>query len=81
MSIRLYAPRFISRFHLAKTVVVLRFIMPPREETRGRRAEREVAAWAVADLVVGNRVDGPVHQPGRILVLLREAGGTGVVAV
>jgi hypothetical protein len=34
----------------------------------------------VADLVVGDRVEVLVDQPGRVVVLLREAGGAGVLA-
>jgi hypothetical protein len=37
----------------------------------------EVAAGAMADLVVGDRVK--VDKPGWVLVLLREAGGAGVL--
>jgi hypothetical protein len=40
--------------------------------------EREIAGWAVADLVVGNRVQVLVDQPGRVVFVLREAGGAGV---
>jgi hypothetical protein len=39
--------------------------------------EGEIAAWAVADLVVGNRVEVLVDQPGWIVVLLWETGGAG----
>jgi hypothetical protein len=35
MKARLYVPRVITRFHEAKTLVVLPFIMPPREGTMG----------------------------------------------
>jgi hypothetical protein len=38
------------------------------------------AGWAVADLVVGDRVEVLVDQPGRVVVLLREAGGVGILA-
>jgi hypothetical protein len=41
--------------------------------------EREIAAWAVADLVVGHRVEVLVDQPGWAVVLLWEAGGAGVL--
>jgi hypothetical protein len=41
--------------------------------------ERELAAWAVADVVVGDRVEVLVDQPGRVLVLVREARVTGVL--
>ena len=35
LSIRLYVPRVITRFQEAKTLVVLPFIVPPREKTMG----------------------------------------------
>jgi hypothetical protein len=35
LSIRLYETRVITRFQMAKTFVVLPFIMPPREKTMG----------------------------------------------
>jgi hypothetical protein len=38
--------------------------------------KREVATWAVADLVVGDRVKVLADQPGWVVVVLREAGGT-----
>jgi hypothetical protein len=40
--------------------------------------EREIAGWAVADVVVGDRVEVLVDQAGGVVVVLREAGGAGV---
>jgi hypothetical protein len=40
----------------------------------------EVAAWAVADLVVGDRVEILVNQPGWVVVQLWETGSAGVLA-
>jgi hypothetical protein len=42
--------------------------------------EREVAAWAVADLVVGDRVEILVNQPGWAAALIRQARGTDILA-
>jgi hypothetical protein len=42
--------------------------------------EREVIPRAVANLVVGDRVKVLVDQPGRVIVLLREAGDAGILA-
>ena len=41
--------------------------------------EGEVAARAVVDLVVGNRVEVLVDQPRRVGVLIRELCGTGIL--
>jgi hypothetical protein len=59
LSIRLYVPRVITCFQGAKTLVVLPFIMPHRERTMGWNG---FAGWAVADLVVGDRVEVLVDQ-------------------
>jgi hypothetical protein len=56
--------------------------MPPREKTMGWNWE--IAAWAVANLVVGDRVGDRVEvlvdQPGWVAVLIREACGAGLLA-
>jgi hypothetical protein len=39
----------------------------------------EVAGWAVPDLMVGNRAEVLVDQPGRVGVLIRELCGTGIL--
>jgi hypothetical protein len=41
--------------------------------------EGEVAGWAVPDLIVGNRVEVLVDQPGRVGVLIRELCGTSIL--
>jgi hypothetical protein len=75
---RLYVPRVVTSFQEAKALVVLPFIKPPREKTMG--VEREIAGWAVPELVVGNRVEILVDQPGWVAVLIREAHGAGILA-
>jgi hypothetical protein len=75
LSIRLYVPRVITCFQEEKTLVVP-VIIPPREKT----LERQIAGWAVADLVVGERVEELVGQPGWVVFLLRETGGGGILA-
>jgi hypothetical protein len=47
-------------------------------EKEDNGVEREVAAGAVSDLVVGDRVEVLVDQPGWVVVLLWKAGGAGV---
>jgi hypothetical protein len=44
------------------------------------RVEGEIAAWAAADLVVGDRVEVLVDQPGGVVVLFWETGGAGILA-
>jgi hypothetical protein len=41
--------------------------------------EREIAGWAVADLVIGDRVEILVDQPGWVGVQIRELCGTGIL--
>jgi hypothetical protein len=43
------------------------------------RVEREIAGWAVTDLVIGDRVEVLVGQPRRVGVLIRELCGTGIL--
>jgi hypothetical protein len=41
--------------------------------------EGEIAGWAVADLVIGDRVEVLVGQPVWVAVLIRELCGTGIL--
>jgi hypothetical protein len=45
LSIRLYVRRVITHFHEAKTLVVLPFIIPPRERTMGWKGRLLLGRW------------------------------------
>jgi hypothetical protein len=61
LSIRLYIPRGMTRFQVAKALGMLLSSSPKRERDW---VEREFAGWAVADLADGNSVEVLVDQPG-----------------
>jgi hypothetical protein len=65
----------INRFQEATTLVVL----PSCRRGEDDRVDGEVAARAVADFVVGDRIEVLVDQLGWV-VLLGKTGGAGVLA-
>jgi hypothetical protein len=77
LSIRLYVPRVTTRFQAAKTLVVLPFIMPPREKTMGWKGRLLVGRWRILSSATESRYlltsrDGSVSW-------FREVCGTGIL--
>jgi hypothetical protein len=55
LSIRLYVPRVMTCFHEAKTLVMLPFIMPPREKTIGWKGRVLMGRWRILWLATKSR--------------------------